>query len=383
MNGKRMDQVVERALAEKRVVGAVVKVAVDGEVVYSRAAGYADRENEQLMREDALFRLASVSKPIVSAAALVLVSKGRLELDESITRWLPDFRPRLGDGREANITVRQLLTHTAGLGYGFLEPQGGGAYQRAGVSDGMDRSGITLEENLCRLSSVPLLYRPGTAWGYSIATDVLGALISRVTNEPLSESVRKLVTDPLGMTDTSFAVKDASRLAAAYVNDSRGARRMAEVEIAPVFEGTAGIRFEPARAFDEDAYNSGGSGMIGTAGDFLLLLETLRKGGESWLPSHLVREMGSNQTKDLELAAWPGRHFGLGFTVLQDPVAAGTAESPGTWRLGGAYGHSWFMDPIMNVSVVAFTNTAYEGMSGAFTVELCEAIYASLRDTGA
>src|SRR5690242_9833095 len=136
----RLDAVIEQALADKRVVGTVVLVARDGKVIYHRAAGEADREAHTPLREDAVFRLASMSKPLVSAAALALVDQGKLGLEDPVTRWLPDFRPRLADGREAVITVRQLLTHTAGLSYGFFEPEDG-PYHRAGVSDGLDAPG--------------------------------------------------------------------------------------------------------------------------------------------------------------------------------------------------------------------------------------------------
>ncbi|QNR67377.1 beta-lactamase family protein [Paenibacillus peoriae] len=373
----RVNAVIDQTLAEKRLVGAVVMIYMDGSPVYVRTAGLADREEQRPMHEDALFRLSSVSKPIVSTAALVLAAQGLIKLDESIERWLPDFRPRLISGEQPSITVRQLLTHTAGLTYGFLEEEGGGPYHRAGVSDGMDFSNLTLEENLQRLASVPLLYTPGKAWGYSIATDVLGAIISRVCGTTLDAAVKKLVTEPLGMHDTSFAVADAGRLAAPYVNDISEPRRMRELEVAQVFEGTAGLRFQPARAFDPTAFHSGGSGMIGNAKDFMRLLETLRNGGNPLLSEEWVREMGTIQTGNLPLAGWPGRGFGLGFTVLQNPDESGTAESPGTWRLGGAYGHSWFVDPALRLSVVAFTNTAFEGMSGPFTTELCQAIYGS------
>lgn len=177
---ENVDQVIEAAFADQRLVGAVVLVAHRGQWLYRRAAGLADREAGRIMGEDSLFRLASVSKPIVSVAALSLVDEDRLALDEPIADWLPAFRPRLADGREARITPRQLLSHSAGLGYRFLEADADGPYARAGISDGMDLPGFDLAENLRRLASVPLLYEPGRAWGYSLATDVLGALVERV-----------------------------------------------------------------------------------------------------------------------------------------------------------------------------------------------------------
>jgi CubicO group peptidase (beta-lactamase class C family) len=370
----RIDRVIDRTLADKRLVGAVIKVAIDGELVYSRAAGYADRELGRLMREDALFRLASVTKPIVSTAALVLVAQGRLQLDDRVDRWLPEFQPRLQNGEFASLTIRHLMTHTAGLSYRFFQEEKG-SYQSAGVSDGMDQSGITLEENLRRLASVPLLYTPGTEWKYSIATDVLGAVIAKVTETPLSEAVHSLVTKPLGMSDTGFIAVDRERLATSYANDTPEPRPLLDPDSIAFVEGTAGFLLAPSRALDTTAYPSGGAGMVGSAGDFLQLLETLRKGGAPLLPESLVHDMTTNQIGDLPMAFWPGRGFGLGITVLKDPVAADTPESPGTWRMGGTYGHSWFVDPKQRLSVVAFTNTALEGMSGQFTVDLCDAIY--------
>ncbi|MGO0999618.1 serine hydrolase domain-containing protein [Lysobacter sp. CA196] len=371
----RVDAVVDRALADQRLVGAVVLVAKDGELIHRRAAGSADREAMRTMTEDTLFRLASVSKPIVSTAAMVLVGQGRLKLDEGIERWLPDFQPRLPGAGAVHITPRHLLSHMAGLGYRFFEADDSGPYAQAGVSDGMDMTGITLAENLRRLASVPLLYAPGTSWAYSLAIDVLGAVIERVCDQPLDEAVQALVTGPLGMNDTGFVARDADRLATAYVNDTPAPRRMRELEVVSAFESAVGIRFAPARAFDVGAFPSGGVGMVGSAGDFLRLLEMLRKGGSPLLPPVLVEEMGRDQTHGFTLPDAPGFGFGLGFSVLRDPRAAASPESPGTWRWGGAYGHSWFVDLAQGLSVVAFTNTLYEGMSGTFVTDLRDAVY--------
>ncbi|ENT5110331.1 beta-lactamase family protein [Pseudomonas aeruginosa] len=374
---EHVDQAIEAAFADQRLVGAVVLVAHRGQWLYRRAAGLADREAGRTMGEDSLFRLASVSKPIVSVAALSLVDEGRLALDEPIADWLPAFRPRLADGREARITPRQLLSHSAGLGYRFLEADADGPYARAGISDGMDLPGFDLAENLRRLASVPLLYEPGRAWGYSLATDVLGALVARVDGRPLAEALRRRVGIPAGMRDSGFLCADAQRLAAVYVSDRPRPRRMAERETVTPFEDCVGIRFEPRRAFEPSAYASGGAGMIGSAGDVLRLLEVLRQGGAPLLTPGLVEEMGRDQVPGLELPANPGFGFGLGFSVLRDPAIAQSPESPGTWRWGGAYGHSWFVDRARELSVVALTNTLFEGMSGRFVNDLRDAVYRS------
>ncbi|MFM0646239.1 serine hydrolase [Paraburkholderia bryophila] len=371
----RVDAVLDAALASQRLVGGVVLVALHGETVYRRAAGLADRERAQPMRDDTLFRLASVSKPIVSTAAMVLVAQQRLGLDDIVARHLPEFTPRGPDGAAATITVRQLLTHTAGLGYRFLEADEHGPYALAGVSDGMDCSGVTLAENLRRIAGVPLLFAPGQSWTYSLAIDVLGAVIERVTGWPLERAVRELVTAPLAMHDTAFHALDEARLATPYVNDTPEPRRMRDQDRVTPFEGAVGIDFEPARALDRTAFPSGGAGMVGCADDVLRLLDTLRGGGAPLLPRALVDEMGRNQTGSMGPPDAPGYGFGLGFSVLRDPLAANSPESPGTWRWGGAYGHSWFVDRARGLSVVALTNTLYEGMSGAFVSALRDAVY--------
>ncbi len=326
----RIQNVIQQALETHRLVGSVVLVAHHGALIYQQAAGCADREHTQPMALDTIFRLASVSKPIVSTAALVLVAQGKFGLDDDISRWLPEFQPRLPDGSATPITVRQLLSHTAGLGYRFFEADANSPYVQAGVSDGMDASGITLDENLRRLASVPLLYAPGSTWGYSLATDVLWALIARVQGSSLDKAVRELVTGPLGMMDTGFVVDDPLRVATAYVNDTTQPHQLAEGEIVSAFEGAVGITYSPARIFDAEAFPSGGAGMAGTARDLLYLLETLRQGGGALLPDALIEEMGRDQTCGLELHNAPGFGFGLGFSVLRDPQLADSPESPGT-----------------------------------------------------
>lgn len=374
----RIDAVIDTALAEHRIVGTVVLAAKGGTPFYTRAAGFADREAGRAMAPDSLFRLSSVSKVYVSVAAMVLVKQGILALDAPVTRWLPDFRPSSPDGSQSDITIRHLLSHKAGLGYGFLEPADG-PYHQAGVSDGMDIVDITLEDNVRRISSIPLLFAPGTSWSYSLATDVLGLVIEQATHLPLAKAIQRLVMEPLGLTDTAFVVRDSNRLAAGYVDDGGVPRRMADLEIIPLpfVEGSEGLRMALARAFDDNAFPSGGAGMIGSANDLLAVLEVLRSGGFPLLTSAEIQAMLTDQTPEIDLLPWPGRGFGLGFTLLRDPVSAQAPEPVGTWRMGGAYGHSWFVDPINELTVVAFTNAGLEGQSpgGRFPDDLTRAFY--------
>jgi CubicO group peptidase (beta-lactamase class C family) len=370
-----VDAAINSALVDKRLVGTVVLIARDGKLVYSRAAGLADRENKVAMRQDAIFRLASITKPIVAITAMRLVEQGRIGLDDPITKWLPDFRPRLPDGGEAAILIRHLLTHTSGLGYTFAEEQEG-PYHRAGVSDGLDTPGRSIAENLKRLASAPLLFAPGANWRYSLAMDVLGGIIEKETGSVLGDAVAELVMKPLGLSDTAFSVRDRSRLSANYVNGDQQPERMEDGTRVPILDGV--IRFAPDRIFDPASYHSGGAGMAGTASDVLAILDAIRKGGAPLLSANTVKTMTTDQAGGHMQALQAGFGFGYGWSVVTDPVAGQVPFSAGTIKWGGVYGHSWFVDAEKGLTVVALTNTALEGMWGQFTTDLAKAVYAAL-----
>ncbi|MBY3098006.1 beta-lactamase family protein [Rhizobium laguerreae] len=369
-----VDAAITSAFDDKRLVGTVVLIARDGEIVHHRAAGLADRESGLAMREDTIFRLASITKPIVTIAAMRLVEQGRIGLDDPVTRWLPDFRPRLPDGSEATIRIRHLLTHTSGLSYSFFEEDD--SYTRAGVSDGLDKPGLPLAENLRRIASAPLRFAPGSDWQYSVAMDVLGGVIEAETGVPLGAAVAELVTKPLGLADTAFSVRDRSRLAAAYMNASPEPALMGETALVMSLMGP--IRFAPNRIFDPASYHSGGAGMAGTAGNILAILETIRRGGAPLLSTETVGMMMTDQADGQRQRHEPGSGFGFGWSVITNPAEAGVSFPKGTLKWGGVYGHSWFIDPVNGLTVIALTNTTLEGMWGKFTVDLREAIYAAL-----
>lgn len=369
---EQLDPVINGALAEQRVVGTVVLVAHGGELHYRRAAGFADREANAPLREDAIFRLSSLTKPLVSATALAMVERGLLDLGDSVAKWIPDFRPALADGTKPDITVRQLLSHTAGLSYEFFEPQDG-PYHKANVSSGLDQPGLSMKENLARIASVPLSYTPGTSWAYSVAHDVLGEVIARANRSSLPEAVSQYVTKPLELIDTSFDVRDASRLAVPYADGSPRPTRMKPSEVVNFPYGS--IRFDPTRAFDPNSYPSGGCGMNGTGDDFLRFLEVLRTGGCPILKEESVRTITSNQSNGK--GSQPGMAFGFGLGVVTDPQTAQTPQAPGTFVWGGVYGHSWFVDPASELTVVILTNTAVEGLFGRFPYQIRDAVYAA------
>jgi CubicO group peptidase (beta-lactamase class C family) len=372
----RVDRAVDSALEDRRVVGTVVLVAKRGQLVYRRAAGFADREAGRAMQENDIFLLASISKPIVTVAALRLVDDGRMSVDDPVRRWLPEFRPQTADGRIPEITIHQLLTHSAGLTYVFIEPDDG-PYHRLRVSSGFDRTDITnLDDFVRRIAAAPLTYEPGTGWGYSNAIDVIGAVIEKVSRQPLPQAVDELVLDPLAMEDTAFSVVDASRLVAQYADAQPEPRRMTADDAVNFFERP--VAFSLTRLLEQTAFPSGGSGMAGTASDVLTFLEAVRTG--RLLQSQTRRAMFTVQVRTQGQAEGPGWEFGYGGAVLVDPAAAQTPQTAGTLQWNGACGHKWFIDAANELTVLTLTNTAFEGMIGRFPVDVRDAVYGSSCD---
>jgi CubicO group peptidase (beta-lactamase class C family) len=369
MTAAALDDAVDRALAERRVVGAVVQVALEGDVVYRRAAGLADRESGRAIGVDTLFRLSSLSKPICTAAVMVLVERGVLALDEPVTTWLPGFRPRLATGEQPTITLHHLLTHTSGLSYPWDEDPDD-PYRRADVGDGIRSSGArTLAENTDLVATLPLYFEPGTDWAYSVGLDVLGSVMEAATGERLPAVVRDLVTGPLGLACMGFSAAEVSGgpLATPYADGDPEPVRMTE----PYSPPDDTLVYSPSRALDPAAFPSAGAGMVGTAPEMLTFLETVRTGGGVILQSSSTAMMMANQLGTLQPDPDdPGWGFGYGGAVL------GSAEnglSPSTWFWGGVYGHKWYVDPDSATTIVILTNTAYEGMNGELVDDVVRA----------
>jgi CubicO group peptidase (beta-lactamase class C family) len=372
---KRLDAVIDRAIKDERIVGVTIVVAQNGKVVYRRTAGLSDREAKKPLRGNDVFRLASMTKLIVSVAALVLVDEGKLGLDDEVTKYLPDFRPKVVDGREPKISVRQLLTHTAGLNYGFQEKPDG-AYHRLKVSDGLDDIGITLEENLRRIAAAPLLYEPGTSWNYSVAIDVLGAVVAKAGGASLPEVVKRKVTQPLKMNDTAFIAQQPARLVTPYADGNLRPVRMTE-PCALTFGGGR-IVCSLRRATDASAFPSGGAGMVGTIDDYFRFLEVLRNGGAPILTPETARLIAENAIGDIPVNTFPNPDawgWSLGAAYLKNPSAAKTPQSIGTWQWGGVWGTNYFVDPQKKLTVICLTNTGVAGMVGEFPTALVNAVY--------
>ncbi|MBH1920025.1 serine hydrolase domain-containing protein [Serratia surfactantfaciens] len=373
---ERLAAIDRQAIAEGRIVGSVVLVARQGEICYAGAAGYADREARRPMRRETQFRLSSVSKPYTALAALRLIEQGKLALDDAVSDWLPWFTPALADGRRPAIKIRHLLSHTAGLDYRLNQPPTG-FYHQMGIQDGVERSTLTLEQNLRRLAQAPLLSEPGERFNYSLAIDVLGAVLERVTSMSLPQLFVEWVARPLALGNTAFHATDAANLATPYYNTPQGPQRMSEgVRVALPEDMGADVEFSPARAFDAEAFPSGGAGMVGDADDVLRLVEALRSGGQGILRPETVALLRSPHVGAEAQTQGPGWGWGFCGALLVDAEAANTPQHAGTQAWGGVYGHSWFFDPEAQLSVVVLTNTAFEGMCGRYPQQIRDAVYA-------
>lgn len=371
MEAAKLDAAIDAALAEERLVGGVVTVSRQGEPAYERAFGLADREAETPVTRETIFRLASVTKPVVCVAALRLIEQDEMSLDDPVHEWLPDFHPVGPDGEPATILIRHLLTHTSGLRYEDT--------RHNGVSTGLDAPGRDGRENLARLAAIPLAFRPGSSWAYGMSIDVLGAVVQKVTRGTLEEAVRAQVLEPLGLPDDAFvfSLPQGTPVAVPYVNDDPRPHRMDGEETVGAVDGEGGTTYDPSRIFDPTSFQAGGAGAASTAPVIHAVLEAMRADAADGGGRLLSREMAVRQfaTQTGDLMTEPGSGFSYTGAVVFDPGRTKLPFSPGTLRWGGVYGHTWFIDPVAGLTVTIVTNTIFEGVNGKVTVDIRDALY--------
>jgi len=369
----RLDAVIDQAVADNRIVGTVTMLARAGETIYCRAAGLADREAGLPVEVDTVFRHASLTKPIVAATILAMRDAGLLGLGDAVTDYLPWFTPALPDGRVPVITLHHLLTHTSGLAYDLdPTPDEIAADPELAAANG-DYHILSLEKSMRRLANRPLTFAPGTDWLYSLSLDVLGLVAANLAGGTLADAVGKYVTGPLGMPDTRFHLDSTKRLAVAYADGTPLPTRMTDPQVLENPSGGTNT-FSPGRILDPRAYESGGSGMAGTAADFLKFLVTLERGGAPILSPNAMALATRNRigevTRDVA-----GEKFGYFGAIAEDPAASGAHYNAGSYHWGGVFGSRWFIDPEAELAVVSLTNTAFEGCNGKFSVDIRNACY--------
>src|SRR3954467_8363533 len=367
---KRIDRHFERYVADGRLPGWLVVVARDGVIAHIAAHGLRDAEAGAPVELDTIWRIYSMTKPVTSVAAMMLWEEGAFELKDEVARFLPEFagaRVYTGGSSLKPITepvtepmrVWHLLTHTSGLTYGFHHAHPVDAIYREhgyewGTPPGRDLAACC--EDWARL---PLLFQPGREWNYSVSTDVLGRLVEVVSGRPLDAFFAERIFAPLGMEETAFWVAEerAERLAALYTPDPATGRAVRADAMG-------------RRALSPPDRLSGGGGLVSTAADYHRFTQLLLNEGEldgvRLLGPRTLRFMASNHLPghaDLEAFGRPlfaettfdGIGFGLGFSVVEDPVANRVPRSRGEFAWGGAASTAFWVDPAERVTVLFFT----------------------------
>lgn len=366
---QRIDGHFKRYVDDGRLAGWQVMVSRRGRVAHLSSYGLADKENGRAVETDTIWRIYSMSKPVTSVAAMMLVEQGLMELTDPISKWLPEFsEPRVYVGGPATkpvtvpasepIRVWHLLTHTSGLTYGFHHVHvTDEIYRLAGFDFGMPAEDLAgFSEGIAKL---PLVFQPGTEWNYSVSTDILGRLVEVVSGQSLDAFFAEQIFAPLDMTDTGFHVDEPhhDRLAALYAT--------APGLPAPVRHDQIGERYKrPAK------WLSGGGGLVSTTRDYTRFTWMLLRAGEldgaRLLSPRTVRYMTRNHlpgNADLQQFGRPlyaetrfdGVGFGLGFAVVMDPAAYKVIATEGEFNWGGMASTTFWIDPAEDLNVVFMT----------------------------
>lgn len=391
---ERLDRHFRSYVDDGRLPGWLLVVARRGQVVHLSTYGRRDVESGRPVEVDTVFRLYSMTKPVTSVAAMMLYEEGGFELKDPVSRYIPSF----GDvrvyrsGSALNpvtepatepVRIWHLLTHTSGLTYGFHHATPVDAMYRAGGFEWGSPPGADLAACCDRWAGFPLLFQPGAEWNYGVSTDVLGRLVEVVSGMPLDRFFSERIFGPLGMSDTGFWVDgaDAERLAALYT---------------PGRPGRPAVRIDQmgAAALARPDCLSGGGGLVGTAADYHRFCQMLLRGGEldgtRLLGTRTVRYMTRNHLPgnvDLEQYGRPlfaettydGVGFGLGFSVVMDPVKNKVLSSAGEFAWGGAASTAFWVDPAEELTAV-FLTQLLPSSSYPIRPQLKQLVYQSITD---
>lgn len=358
----------ENYIRPGKLPGAVTLVARKGEVAWVNAQGMMDVERNKPARRDTLFRIYSMTKPVTSIAMMQLYEQGRFLLDDPVHKYIPSWK-HLGvydSGIHPNfvtrpaattMTIRDLFTHMSGLTYGFLfRSNVDAAYRALKLDGGKD---LTLDKLVEHLAEMPLEFDPGTAWNYSVATDVLGYLVQKLSGQPLDDYFREQIFEPLGMSDTGFRVRDdqIDRFAACYLYQPGDTMKLQDDP-------------ETSRYRQQASFLSGGAGLVSTVDDYFRFAQALCQGGaldgqriigrktlEFMRTNHLP---GNQDLPGLSIGAfsetpYEGNGFGLGFSVKTDVAKSRTNGSVGEYGWGGLASTNFFVDPVEEMVMVFMT----------------------------
>lgn len=379
-----------------KLAGLSTLVARHGQIVHFESIGMRDRERGLPMERDSIFRIYSMSKPITSVALMMLYEEGHFQLSHEVSRYIPEFkklRVWAGGTNEAwatkeparPMTIRDLLTHTSGLTYGFMNQHPVDRLYRRGGIDGSATSQLTLKEMMEKLADIPLLFSPGEHWNYSVSTDVCGYLVEVLSGRPLDEFLQARIFAPLGMVDTGFMVpKDKlDRFTANYEKNAR----TREVRLVDKSDETSAYA-APKR------FLSGGGGLVSTMTDYWRFCQMCLNGGafegtrllsrktmEFMRSNHLP---GGRTMKEMSLSSFgelaaEGAGFGLGFQVILEPAEAQAIGSVGNFSWGGAASTYFWIDPEEDLIAILMTQLM-PSSTYPLRPQLQQLVYAAIED---
>ena len=352
---QRLDNAMNEWVKKEWMNGAAAMIIHDGKIVYHKAVGYNDLENKIALKKDDIFRIASQTKAITSVAIMMLMEEGKLLLDDPVSKYIPSFKKQtvLVKFNETDttystvpakkeITIRELLTHTSGLGYAQIGSKEANAiYAKNNITGGLGVTNSNLLDAMNRLGKLPLMHQPGDKYTYGLNTDLLGCLVEVISGSTLDDFFRTRIFEPLGMKDTYFYVpkEKAARLVNLYKEDEEGHLQKSTKTI---LNGPTVVNYP----FIKTGYYSGGGGLSSTIYDYAIFLQMLlnngKYNGKQLLSRNSVRMMTMNQIGDLSLGA---DKFGLGFQIETEKGSALTPAREGTFSWGGAFSTSYWVDP--------------------------------------
>lgn len=361
-----IDKMIDESVTNGEIPGAVALIARNGKIIYHKAFGMANTQRKRLMGKDAIFRIASQTKAITSTAVMILWEEGHFRLDDPISKFIPEFKnPQVLKGfrysdttystvpANKEITIRHLLTHTSGLGYGMIDndERMKMIYQKAGIIDAFTTKDITIEENIKKLAALPLHHNPGEKYTYSEGLDVLGYFVEIISGMPFDEFLRERLFKPLDMNDTWFYLPEnkAGRLVAVQSYDGG------------TWKEYDGDLFDPNYPVKgAKTFFSGGAGLSSTAEDYAKFLQMYLNNGvyrnKRILSRTTIKTIMSNQIGSLR--GTDKEYYGLAFGVFtEEGVAAGGLGSKGTFDWGGYFNTQYFADPKENIIGIIMKQT--------------------------
>lgn len=362
----RIDNMINMAIEEEQIPGAVALVARNGKIVYHKAFGMANLEDGRSFQRDDIFRIASQTKAITSTAVMMLWEEGKFRLDDPISKFIPEFEDVLifesfneadssftGRPSTRPITIRHLLTHTSGIGYGMIDSDNfRKIYQKAGIIEAFTTKDVSIEVNIKKLAAMPLHFEPGEQFYYAMGLDVLGYLIEILSGQALDQFFKQRIFDPLGMKDSYFFLPESKY------------ERLVPVQ---TWKDGSWVKYTYSPFFDPDypikgakSLFSGGGGLSSTVRDYAMFLQMYLNNGElngnRLLSRTTVQLIMLNHIGDL----WgdSGNYHGLAFGVVdKGGDAQGGRGSVGTFDWGGYYNTQYFADPVENVIGILMKQT--------------------------